>query len=229
MNNNEIITRFKLSRQYGSILLENVTAKESPDGFVIEIKGPNVRENVNAVLSYVYDGHTYFNQGYSVVNMANRYGVIDFSLKEVVGLEYARIEYINENYAVGRRGNSYYYLDLCADIRCTEIYEAFDDAKAIVNGMGMVCRDGKWGFFSPQGLTMVVPCEYDDAKSFSLTRDYTAVKKDGLWGLVNKQGEIILEPVFNSIIFTHDGSYEAEIGDVKYVGGPNGYKEKCNS
>lgn len=229
MNNNEITTRFKLSRQYGSIILENVTAKESPDGFVVEIKGPNIRENVNTVLSYVYDGHTYFNQGYSIVKMGDRYGVIDFSLKKVVPIRYASIGYISDDYAVGREGDYYYYLNLCDESYNQKIEEAFDEAKAVINSMGMVRRNGKWGFYSMWMLALAVPCEYDEAISFSHTRDYTAVKKDGLWGLVNKEGEMILEPVFNSIIFNHDGSYEAEIGDVKYVGGPNGYKEKCNS
>lgn len=222
MSSNEIITRFQISQYHGDLTIENVTAKQSPNGFNIEVRGTDLRGNIGSILSYVYDGHTDFKEGFSIVRKGIRYGIVDLTLKEVVSPVYQKISEVREGFAVAKRNSKAYYIDLTG-YACEEIQEMFDEAHSVVNGMGLVKRDGKYGFYSKENYDIVVPCEYDYAYEFTLYRDYTAVKKDGLYGLVNKQGEMILEPVFDTIIFDSMGdSFKGCIGGKNYIGGPDG-------
>lgn len=225
--NNEITTKFQLSQYCGQLNIENVTSKQSPSGFIIEAKGSDIRGNIGAVLSYVYDGHSSFKEGFCVVKKGGRYGIVDLTLKEVVAPEYQNIKDVNEGFAVASKNSKARFINM-KGYGFDELPEVFDEADLVINGLARVRKDGKWGFYSCEDQKLVVPCEYQYAYEFSLRRDYTAVEKENLYGLVNKHGEVILEPVFDYINFSNwDDSFEGRIDGVMYVGGPDGtYHEK---
>ena len=52
-------------------------------------------------------------------------------------------------------------------------------------GLARVCNDYNWGFIDKSG-TEVIPCKYDNARSFS--EGLARVKLNGKWGTVNKSG-----------------------------------------
>lgn len=228
MSNNEITTRFQLSSLNGIISISNVTATPNPSGFIIEAKGTDIMANVKAVLDYVYDDHGYFTEGYCVVRRGDRYGIVNLCLQKRVDTIYQSINDVHETYAVAVADGKYRYIQMEGYSVPNVKNGRFDDASDICNGMGVVKMEGKFGLFSTAAGNVVLPCEYEDVKGFSLYRDYTAVKKDGLWGLVNKKGEWILEPAFDTISFNYNANtYTASIGDVEYEGGPDGtYQEK---
>jgi len=63
-------------------------------------------------------------------------------------------------------------------------------------------KDGKFGYVDKQG-NIVVEHKYDDAKEQN-AYGYAAVKKDGVWGSINANGQEILSPSINldSTIYT---------------------------
>lgn len=223
MNNNEITTKFQLSSMNGIISISNVTASTTPSGFVIEAKGSDIMSNVNAVLSYAYDEHRSFREGYSVVRRGDRYGIVNLCLQKRVDTIYQSINDVNESWTVAKAGGKCMYIQMEGFSMPSVKDGRYDDASDICNGMGVVKKDGLFGLFSASAGKVVLPCEYESVYKFTLYRDYTAVKKDGLWGLVNKKGEWILDPVFDSLSFNYfEDTYKAKIGDVQYIGGPDG-------
>jgi len=221
--NNEITTHFQLESLNGHVCIKNVTATPNPSGFIIEAKGSDIRENVNAILNYVYDSHDSFTEGYSVVSRGDRYGIVNLCLKEVVRAKYQDIDRIHEGFAVAKLDGMCMYIKMEGYSNPYVCEGRYDAARAIRNGVGVVKKDGMYGLFSAESLKLILPCEYEEIYEFDLCRDYTAMKKDGRWGLVNRKGEVILEPVFDSLSFDHGkNSYSAKIGDTKYVGGPDG-------
>lgn len=63
-------------------------------------------------------------------------------------------------------------------------------------------RDGeKFGFCTPD-KKIVIPCKYDEVSFF--IGDFTAVKSDEYWGVINKKGDIIVPFKFSSIDFAAD-------------------------
>ena len=55
-------------------------------------------------------------------------------------------------------------------------------------------QNGKYGFIDNKG-NQVVECIYDDATELN-KYGYAAVKKDGLWGAINSDGKVIIEPTY---------------------------------
>ena len=55
-------------------------------------------------------------------------------------------------------------------------------------------KNGKYGFIDNKG-NQVVECIYDDATELN-KYGYAAVKKDGLWGAINSDGKVIIEPTY---------------------------------
>ena len=56
-------------------------------------------------------------------------------------------------------------------------------------------KDGKYGFVDSKN-NVVVDYIYDDATELN-KYGYAGVKKDGLWGSINNEGKVIIEPHYN--------------------------------
>lgn len=56
--------------------------------------------------------------------------------------------------------------------------------------------DDKWGFVDLRN-NVIVPYEYDEVTELN-EYGFAGVKKDGKWGVINSNGEIILEPTYES-------------------------------
>ena len=54
-------------------------------------------------------------------------------------------------------------------------------------------KGDKWGYCD-KNKKIVLPCKYDDAKIFS--EGLAAVKKDKMWGYINKKGKEIISYIY---------------------------------
>ncbi len=86
----------------------------------------------------------------------------------------------------------------------------FEDAYPFIekNSYAAVKKDGKWGFTNRNG-EIVIPCNYDDARSFSC--GLAAVKKGGQWGYISYKDEFVIpaeysyaEPFYEKRAFVQD-------------------------
>ena len=63
------------------------------------------------------------------------------------------------------------------------------------NTLFLVKKDGKYGYVN-NNSELIVDYKYDDAKEQN-DFGYCAVKKDGVWGVLNYDGTVVLEPSIN--------------------------------
>ena len=85
------------------------------------------------------------------------------------------------------------------------------------NNIFLSKEDDKYGFIDKQGNT-VVDYIYDDATEQN-AYGYVAVKKDGVWGSIDKNGKVAQEPIYNldnSFIISFIGKWYAK-SDVNVI------------
>jgi len=73
-------------------------------------------------------------------------------------------------------------------------------------------KDNKYGFIDKDG-NVIVEYIYDDAREQN-DYGYSAIKQNGLWGAINKKGEIICKPQYdlsNNLIIDFIGEYHLGI------------------
>jgi hypothetical protein len=94
------------------------------------------------------------------------------------------------------------------------IQPAFDDVDIFVDGLARVRNQMKWGFINEKGV-VIVPLKYDDAKNFhegvAPVKILDIVNNLGLFGLITKKGEWIIQPSLQKIeAFNDDGLARAK-------------------
>lgn len=95
---------------------------------------------------------------------------------------------INKDYIRMRIDDEYKYYDLnCEEIPSTE---ALKD-----NTLFLKKENDKYGYVDKNG-NIIVDCIYDDATEQN-EYGFVAVKQNGLWGALNKDGQTIIEPKYN--------------------------------
>lgn len=79
-------------------------------------------------------------------------------------------------------------------------------------------KDGKYGFVSGDGK-VVVGYEYDEVTELN-KYGYAGIKQNGLWGVINAQGKIVLQPTYNldnNTIIDFIGKWHKGIGADYYT------------
>lgn len=71
------------------------------------------------------------------------------------------------------------------------------DSKSVLSSNDIFAeeKDGKYGFVSSNG-SVVVECKYDEVTEIN-QYGYAGIKQNGVWGVINAKGRIILEPTYN--------------------------------
>ena len=108
---------------------------------------------------------------------------------------------IDEGYIRARIGDEYKYYNFKFEEK--EPKEVLEN-----NNLYLSKKDGKYGFVNSEN-EVVVDYIYDDATEQNRF-GYAAVKQNGVWGSINKQGKVVLEPsvnLDNNLIIDFIGKY----------------------
>lgn len=95
---------------------------------------------------------------------------------------------VNEGYFKIKIADSYKYYNF--KFQEKEIKDIFPNNKIYAS-----VQDGKYGFIDSKG-NKVVDYLYDEVTEIN-EYGFAAIKKDNLWGSIDKQGNIIIEPTYN--------------------------------
>ena len=144
------------------------------------------------VVPYVYDDIHDFDNGFAVVEKGEKYGVINCAGKVIAPCEFSSAEIIDGLILIERDGK---FAILNSEGVATPFI--FDIISNREGNYVSVRINGEWGFIDRETSKFVVPCEYEEVSSYC--EGLAVVKKDGRYGVVNTDGELITPCVFDWI------------------------------
>ena len=127
---------------------------------------------------------------------------------------------------LAKNGSAWYLLDLEGNIVQPLGKKEYDSVFEFRDGMALV-QAGSWpnakfGYID-ESCELVVPIGlYEDAHIFS--DGLAAVKKDGMWGFIDKTGSMVIQPVYEEVGRFAEGLAPVRMGD--YNTGLSGYIDK---
>jgi hypothetical protein len=183
----------------------------------------------------------FFKEGYAFVRVGETMGAIDANLKEIIPMKYSKILEFNEGFTGALIGEKWHIYSisgkLIADgiddfskfqegfavIEQNEAYgiltttgerkllAEYQNIKPFVNGFALVKKNDMWGYIDINLKEVVTP-RFLGGKDFY--SDWTIVKSEiGLWGYINQQGEMMLQPVYqNADQFVRNKQLDKEFG-----------------
>lgn len=172
------------------------------------------------IIDTAFDSMSSCFSGTYIVSTAGKYGVIDINKDIKVELKYTNIEYRNdiaslvcenEDYTtdVYTRDLKYVFTGTISKVdtekgyiraRINEEYKYYNlqyqeiSSKEALKGntLFLVKENGKYGYVNAND-EKIVDCIYDDAKEQN-EFGFCAVNKDGVWGVLQSNGSVLLEP-----------------------------------
>lgn len=139
----------------------------------------------------------YFSEGLAQVKIDDYYGYIDEKLDLVIPNIYEDAGPFMLGKSPVKKDGYYGIITIGNEVLLPFEYEAlYLDYNGTDNVNIHLKKDGKWGIMD-KDFNLIVPFEYDHIESRS--NDYTAVFKNANYGLVNQQGELVVEPKYSSI------------------------------
>lgn len=212
-----------------SINNKNFVIKNNGKYNIINIEKENILKNEYDYLEHIFEN-------YYIAKKENKFGVIDTNENNKIDFKYLSISYINdanfiqaenENYETELYDSEFNYKlsGIVSDINVENGYIRvrvgneykyynfkFEEKQnyEILPGKTLYLskKDGKYGYID-KNKNVVVDYIYDDAKEQN-EYGYSAVKKDNLWGVIDKMGRLIVEPQYelkNNLIIDFINKY----------------------
>lgn len=126
---------------------------------------------------------------YTIIESGERYGIDETGVLDVSAL--------TNWYVLAKEKDGYGYYDY--DFCCVSLAHRYDEMTANACGVAAVKKDGKWGIITDAGKT-VVDFVLEEVATNSLgtvfENNVAMVKENGLWYLINTEGEKISDQGF---------------------------------
>ena len=221
----KIRMRFTFRTENSKPVIKSWPINTQLKGFVVDLEGDEISDIVDEVLSYAYEQHRHFSEGYAAVLRQDKWGLVDLGLDEVIEPQYDDIDFVRDGFVIVQSGLKYGYLnmhDSTNNHKCTDL--KFDKAYDFCNGMARVKIGDKYGFISSSNPNeLAIPCIFDDANDFGYPYPYAAVKFMEKYGMIDKKGNYVIEPEFDSYTTYTSNipntkiAYNAKIGERFYL------------
>lgn len=231
----KIVSKFQIEMTYGKPVIKLLDISSPITESVIVLESDSLSKNIEQILSYVYEDHKSFNEGFAPIKSGNLWGYINLALKVVLSPQYNDVLPVSEGFALVKKEGKYYFWKMTASSRVQWNDNGYEVASPFCNGLALVKRNGLYGFLSHTLKNKEdIPCQYEEAFSFDSCYPYAVVKVNGKYGMINKSGNTILEPMFDTYStyerydFNKRVYYNATIGDVYYKLKPDGKYEEVD-
>lgn len=231
MDQKNVISRFLIKTVNGKPIIESIAAGMDVHGFVVELSGITLMENVRSILSYVYDEFYDFQEGFCAVKRGDNWGFIDIALREIVEPEYRTVNDVRNGFAVICKGSKYGFLRLIGSSHPSVWTNLeYESAYSFSNGRARVKNNGLYGYVGDTYDTKnVIPCQFNEAFDFDPVYPYAVVRINGKYGIIDKTGNVVVAPIFDTYSKNiGTANYNATIGDKHYWLRANGTFEEVN-
>jgi hypothetical protein len=232
MAREKITMRVGITSRNGFPVIKTYGSKEQVSGFVLELEGYDISEIADQILDYVYESHYSFREGFAGVCRGRLWGFINLGLTEVVEPKYEYVGSVSEGFVTVKKEGKYGYLKMREQAypsKWTDIQ--YDGANSFCNGRARVKKDELYGYIGDSyDSKEVIPIIFEEAYDFDHTYPYAVVKENGKYGVIDKSGDWIVDPIFDEYYTSsqREGSsyYNAVIDDRLYYLYPNGHYEE---
>ncbi len=198
---------------------ENIVAVQEGKYGVVDMAG-------ETKIDFQYEDIHYASDNSYIVKKDGKYGVISSANETLLPFEYEEIEYISSgNFMIASNTQNGEKISKIFDanfeekisgkidelnktkgymrVYTDETYKfynfKFEEKKAseilTANKLFAVSKDGKFGFADKSG-NIVIGYIYDDVTEQN-SSGYAGIKKDGLWGAINLNGDVVVQPKYN--------------------------------
>lgn len=159
-----------------------------------------VDRNNTIILPFIYQNIAEcFKMDLLVVKLNDKYGLIDFSGKEITPVKYDRIMSFSENIATVKLNDKWGYINENGRIIANIRYDKTDD---FINGCARVMINNKYGVINIDGEEFVT-LKYDDINEFS--EGLAVVKLNGKCGYIDRNGEVIIPLIYDYALDFRNG------------------------
>jgi hypothetical protein len=151
-----------------------------------------------------------------------KYGYIDKTGKTVIAPQFENTMGFSEGLAATKLNGKYGYIDTKGK---WVIPPQFEFTYKFSDGLAMVRTGKSYSWIDRKGRTVIAPREFEEvATGFSEGR--LAVKKDGKWGYINREGNLVVDANFKKAtafkgglaqVETHDGMHHWVAADGRIV------------
>lgn len=195
----KVVSKFQIQMTCGRPVIKMLDrASQVTDG-VFELEGDSIYENVEKILSYVYEKHESFSEGFAPIKSGDRWGYINLALRVVLAPRYQVALPVKEGFALVKEVNKYYFWNMTGTNCLRWNSEGYESASPFCNGLACVKRDGLYGYISSSRSNVEeIPCKFEMAYSFDPEQPCAVVKTGGKYGVIDKSGNMIVEPIFDS-------------------------------
>lgn len=230
----KVTTKFYLEMNNGRPSVKFLDMSSPIKESVVVLEGNSLAENVKQFLSYVYDECRPFSGGYCAVRSDKRWGYVDVTLYEIITPRFQFAYEVCEGFALVKDDGKYFFYkmsDVVSPYKWNE--EGFDEASSFCNGFAKVKKNGLYGYLDSSIKDNVEIGWFEEAYSFDKDYPFAVVKESGKYGVINKEGRFVVEPMFETYTpsIRCDGSlrYNATIGDRLFVIRNDGTYYEVNS
>jgi len=163
-------------------------------------------ESYRLVSDPVYDEISLFNDTIFLVKLADKYGLLDFKNELLIPVEYSSIEKDTLNFIkLKRERNSNGVLKtsvgMCNYQGRVLIALIYRQIGEYTDGLFPALNDKYWGYLNSEGQEQI-PFFYDTYGKF--VSGLAALKKNGLVGIINTNGNWVAFPEYESVWYVND-------------------------
>lgn len=149
-----------------------------------------------------FDDVWLFSEGLAAVKIDNKWGFINKEGDLVIEPAYDIVREFTEGFATVKIDKKWGYIDKSGE---WYVEPLFDEAKPFYDGIACVRSGKKWGYIDTKGLFLRMP-EFDSAENFDAS-GLAVVGKDGKYGYINKEGEIVIDLQYSIVSHFGEGDY----------------------
>ncbi len=168
------------------------------DGYAVVKKGSNwiyIDKEGNEVLTTSYDEIYHFIDGLAIAKKNNKFGFINKEGKEVISLKYDLISKFDDGLALVEIDGKFGYIDKEGKEVIKPIYTSIKKCKC-----GYIAqKDALYGIIDKEGKEII---EFKYIEIGELNEDFLVLTQCGfglLQGIVNSEGEIVVDCMYNTI------------------------------
>jgi len=141
------------------------------------------------VIKAIYESAEMFSEGYSAVEVDEKWGLIDETGKYIIEPKFEYLGSVHNGLASYRANDKYGFVDIAGQ---EKIKPQFDWVDEFSEGLCVVRNDkGKHGYIDTTGK-IIIDFQFQYANKFE--NGQAKFTLNNLWGAVDKTGKIIVEP-----------------------------------